>query len=93
MMIKEFYDNNGKFDLEEFKEKYPDLEIYWETLAAIGVATGSMQLLDYADEYKGGHVNVCVALDNLVQEGREEIIEQFHFPMDVAADKAEKYFR
>jgi len=75
-MIGEFYDNNGKLDLGSFKKKYPDLEIYWETLAAIGAATGSMQLIDYAYEHKGGRVNMCIALDNLVKEGKKEGIQE-----------------
>lgn len=71
-MVEEFYSNNGTFDLPTFKSKYPRLEIDWETLAAIGVATGSMQLVDYAYEYKGGSISMCTALDNLFNEGKTE---------------------
>lgn len=71
-MIEEFYHNNGKIDLRSFKQKYPDMEVYWETLAALGAATGSMELVEYAQHNKGGRLNMCTALENLKQEGRME---------------------
>lgn len=71
-MIKEFYENNGHIDISKLKEKYPDKEIYWETMAAIGAATGSGELVDYARRHKGGRLNMCTALENLKQEGRLE---------------------
>jgi len=67
-IIEEFY-SNGSIDLNTFKEKYPDMAIYWETLAAIGAVTGSMKLIDYAYENKGGEIHMCTALDNLMKEG------------------------
>lgn len=70
-LIELFY-HNGKIDLDTFKEKYPDMEIYWETLAAIGVATGSMELVEYAQEHEGGRLNMCTALENLKQNGIQE---------------------
>lgn len=51
---------------------HPAMDIYWETLAAIGAATGSEELVVYAQEHKGGRVNMCTALENLKQEGRKE---------------------
>lgn len=71
-MIEEFYTNNGHINLEDFKKKYPGKEIWWETLAAIGAATGSEELIEYAQEHKGGRLNMCTALENLKQEGRQE---------------------
>lgn len=68
-MIQEFYSNNGKMDLNVFREKYPDFEIYWETLAAIGAATGTTELIEYAYHNKGGRLRMCTALENLKQEG------------------------
>jgi len=75
-MIDEIYNNGGKVDLKSFKEKYPDFEIYWETLAAIGAATGTMELVEYAYGHKGGRLNMCTALDNLKQEGIQEGIQE-----------------
>lgn len=71
-MIEEFYANNGHIHLENFKKKYPGKKIWWETLAAIGAATGSEELIEYAQEHKGGRLNMCTALENLKQEGRQE---------------------
>lgn len=49
--------------------------VYWETLVAIGAATNSMKLIEYAQEERGV-IHMCTALDNLVKqgigEGREE---------------------
>lgn len=72
MLIQEFYNNNGKIDIDKFKIKYPNLDVYWETLAAIGAATGSKKLVEYALENEGGHVNMCTALENLKEEGKIE---------------------
>ena len=54
------------------KERYSDKEVYWETMAAIGAATGSGELIEYAQKYKGGRLNMCTALENLKQEGIQE---------------------
>jgi hypothetical protein len=70
--VGEIYGNDGKIDLDSFKAKYPDKEIYWETLAAIGAATGSMELVGYAQDHKGGNLNMCTALENLKLEGTLE---------------------
>jgi len=71
-VLGEFYDN-GKIDLNTFLEKYPDFAIYWETLAAIGAITGSMELIDYAYEHReGGELHMCTALENLKREGMAE---------------------
>lgn len=71
-IIKEFYENDGHIDLNRLKEKYSDKEIYWETMAAIGAATGSVELIKYAQGHKGGRLNMCTALENLKQEGMQE---------------------
>ncbi len=72
-VIRELYTNEGKIDLENFKDKYSDMNIYWETLAAIGVVSGDMRLLEYAqNNHIGGRVNMCTALENLRNEGRQE---------------------
>ena len=74
-IVNELY-GTSKVDIKSFKEKYPNMEIYWETMAAIGVATGAMELVEYAQEHKGGQINMCTALENLKKEGIEEGIEQ-----------------
>lgn len=71
-LIEEFYNNEGKINIESFKNKYPDLDIYWETLAALGAATGSIELVNYALNNEGGKIHMCTALENLKREGRQE---------------------
>jgi hypothetical protein len=70
-LITEFYSNDGKIDLEQFKAKYENREVYWETAAAIGAATGSAKLVSYAGKHKGGDLNMCTALKNLELEGEK----------------------
>lgn len=68
-VLGEYY-TNGALDLKTFKEKYPDLTMYWETLAAIGAITGSMDLIEYAHEHKeGGELHMWTALENFKKEG------------------------
>ncbi len=69
-VINEFY-RTGSIDINHFKEKFPNLMVYWETLVAIGATTCSQELIDYAQEKKGD-INMCTALDNLVKQGIEE---------------------
>jgi hypothetical protein len=71
-LIKEFYANDGHMDLNSLKEKFWEKEIYWETMAAVGAATGSEKLVEYAQEREGGRLNMCTALDNLMQEKKLE---------------------
>jgi hypothetical protein len=71
-LIGEFYSNNGKFDLEKFEAKQNNRAVYWETAAAIGAATGSMKLADYARKHKGGNLNMCTALKNLELQGERK---------------------
>lgn len=59
-------------DLKDPDEFLSGRDIDWETMAAIGAATGSAKLVDYALERKGGRLNMCTALENLVQEGVQE---------------------
>lgn len=75
-LIKEFYENDGHIDLTRFRERFGDKEIYWETMAAVGAATGSGELIEYAQRHKGGRLNMCTALENLKQEGRLEGMEE-----------------
>lgn len=80
MIIGEFYKNEGRLDLEKFKEQFSEKEIYWETMAAIGAATGTSKLIDYAQKNKGGSVNMCRALENMeleaIQRGFQNGIQQ-----------------
>lgn len=71
-MISVFYQSGKKMNIEEFKKKYKDREIHWETAAAIGAATNSKQLLNLMLENKGGTVNMCMALDSLYNDGISE---------------------
>lgn len=71
-LMREFYENDGQVNLDSMKDRYSTKEIYWETMAAIGAATGSGELIEYAHNHKGGRLNMCTALENLKQEGRLE---------------------
>lgn len=75
-LINEFYENDGHVDLGRLREKFSEKEIDWETMAALGAATGSGELIEYAQNHKGGRLNMCTALENLKQEGRQEGIEE-----------------
>lgn len=70
-LIQEFY-QKGTLDISSFRKNHPDLNIYWETLAAFGAATGTAELVEYAWEHEGGRINMCTALENLKQEGHQE---------------------
>lgn len=50
--------------------------IYWETLAAVGAATGTTKLIKYALTHKGGRMNMCTALQGLIDEGRKDGLEE-----------------
>lgn len=64
--------NKSGVDINSFKEKFPDLDVYWETLAALGAATGSGELVDYAFRNEGGRIRMCTALESLKKEGMIE---------------------
>lgn len=74
-LIGEFY-SNSKMDIIEFKDKHGGLNIYWETMAALGAATGSEELVEYAINNQGGRIHMCTALENLKQEGIKEGIQE-----------------
>jgi len=63
-LVGDFYNNAGNMNMDVFRKLHPDMEIYWETLAAVGAATGTMKLVEYALEKKGEHINMCTALEN-----------------------------
>jgi hypothetical protein len=69
--IEEFYSKDG-LDLEKLKQMYPNNDIYWQTMAAIGAATGSKELISYAYENEGRYLNMCTALENLKSESKAE---------------------
>ncbi len=79
-LMKEFYDNNGHLDMNKFKDRYSDKEVYWETMAAVGAATGSNKLIEYSQQNKGGYLNMCTALENFekesIQKGLQKGIEE-----------------
>lgn len=68
-LISEFYTPKNHFTLHEFKKKYPDMTVYWETAAAVGAATGTTKLINYALNHKGERLNMCTALQGLIDEG------------------------
>ena len=45
------------------------MTVYWETAAAVGAATGTTKLIDYALKHKGERLNMCTALQGLIDEG------------------------
>lgn len=48
------------------------MRVYWETAAAVGAATGTTKLMYYALKYKGEDLNMCTALQGLIDEGHRE---------------------
>ena len=72
MLISELYENKGNFRLEDFEKKHPGMRVYWETAAAVGAATGTTKLMNYALKYKGEDLNMCTALQGLIDEGHRE---------------------
>lgn len=75
-MLNMFYGCGGKLDMNKVKEKYPKLEIWWETLAAIGAATGTGELVNEAMKNRGGRIGMCKALENLMEESKQQGIEK-----------------
>jgi len=75
VLMKAFYDNNGKLDIDVFNDRFSEKEVYWETMAAIGAATGSGELVEYAQQNKGGYINMCTALENFKRENIEEGVQ------------------
>ncbi len=69
MLISEFYNQKGRFKISEFREKHPDMDVYWETVAAVGAATGTTKLMKYALKNEGKRLNMCTALQGLIDDG------------------------
>lgn len=99
-LLREFYYNEDKLDINKFKEKYPDWDIYWETAAALGAVTGTTELIEYALSNKGGRIHMCTALENLKQEGIQEgihntiiILRDLDIKEDVILLKIQKQFK
>ncbi len=76
MLISEFYNQEGRFTISEFSEKHPDMTIYWETAAAVGAATGTTKLIKYALKNEGKRLNMCTALQGLIDEGVSQGLSQ-----------------
>lgn len=68
-LISEFYSQKNHFNLREFEKKHPGMTVYWETAAAVGAATGTTKLVNYALKHKGERLNMCTALQGLIDEG------------------------
>lgn len=99
-LLREFYYNEDKLDINKFKENHPDLDIYWETAAALGAVTGTTELIEYALSNKGGRIHMCTALENLKQEGIQEgihntiiILRDLDIKEDVILLKIQKQFK
>lgn len=45
------------------------MSVHWETAAAVGSATGTTKLIKYAMNHKGERLNMCTALQGLIDEG------------------------
>jgi len=71
-MLGEFYSKKGRMDTKSFQKKYADRDVYWETLVALGAVTGSQGLVEYANKYKGGYVNMCTALKSLEEQSERK---------------------
>ena len=72
-MIQEFYSSKGRIQKKKFMEKYAGMNIWWETLAALGAVTGYKGLLKKAVENKGGNITMCNALLDWEMEITEEV--------------------
>lgn len=68
MLISEFYQQKGPLKINELKEKYPNKTFYWETVAAVGAATGTKKLINYALNHKEERINMCTALQGMIDE-------------------------
>ncbi|MDO5590471.1 MAG: hypothetical protein Q4F98_05375 [Lachnospiraceae bacterium] len=77
------------FDISRsiYKEDYDKIRSYYNTQnpdfsaeigMVIGAITESKQLIDYALEleHDGGELNMCKALDKLINEGRQEGLQE-----------------
>lgn len=72
-MIQEFYSSEGRIQKKKFMRKYAGMNIWWETLAALGAVTGYKGLLRKAAENRGGDVAMCNALFDWEMEITEEV--------------------
>lgn len=54
------------------REKYGTKEISLESALAVGAITGSKRLLQYVGDSEKGEVNMCKALEELVEQGKSE---------------------
>ena len=56
------------------------MDVYWETVAAVGAATGTTKLIKYALKNEGKRLNMCTALQGLIDDGiktgRDETITE-----------------
>lgn len=71
MLLSELYQQKGRIRVREFEERHPGMQVYWETLAAVGAATGTTSLISLAFKHKGDDIRMCTALQGLIDEGRE----------------------
>lgn len=74
MLLSELYQQKGRIDINEFEKRHPGMDVYWETLAAVGAATGTTSLIRLAFKHKGDDIRMCTALQGLIDEGRNEAI-------------------
>ena len=72
MLISELYHLEGRFKISDFENRHPGMTVYWETLAAVGAVTGTKSLTNYALKHRGGRLNMCTALQGLVDQGHKE---------------------
>ena len=75
MLISELYHHKGRLKIKDFEERHPGLNVYWETAAAVGAATGTTKLMDYALKNKGVDLNMCTALQGLIDEGYQNGVQ------------------
>ncbi|MBD5135978.1 MAG: hypothetical protein HDT39_08455 [Lachnospiraceae bacterium] len=96
-LVNEFYGSKkGQININELNNKYAGMEIWWETLAAIGAITRTEKIIQQAIYNKGGRIKMCRALDNLMSEARTEgriegqvkAIDNIVLKLNLTADKA-----
>ena len=69
---------------------YKDQNLTNELGIVIGAITGSQELINYAaSEKEGGQFNMCTALDELIESGKEKLLTEMVETPDTIADELE----
>jgi len=76
-----------KSDFAKLIRRYPDLTLYWETLAAVGAVTGFKRVMDYAYAKEGGEVPMWAAVEHFEKEMEERVEKRVEKRLEKAVEK------